>query len=82
MLASAFYLTVKALEYETVNPEADDPGDRGEFFDPSSMQETTVRSDVPNLPAMADGSEVPAGGIARLSTETGDTRIGKFKESF
>lgn len=43
LLATAFYLLVKALEYETVNPEADTDGAmRRMKFDPNSHDEHTL----------------------------------------
>lgn len=39
MLASGFYMFIKALEYETVNPEQDDEGSTGKHFDPATQQE-------------------------------------------
>lgn len=39
MLASGFYMFIKALEYETVNPEQDDEGTAGHHFNPATQQE-------------------------------------------
>lgn len=42
LLASGFYMFIKALEYETVNPEQDGEGNEGRAFDPSSGVERKV----------------------------------------
>ena len=39
LLASGFYLFIKALEYETVNPDADDEGNEGTHFNPDTGME-------------------------------------------
>jgi hypothetical protein len=39
LLASGFYMLIKALEYETVNPEQDNEGDTGHHFNPATQQE-------------------------------------------
>ena len=46
MLASGFYLFIKALEYETVNPEQDATGDEGHEFDPETGEEKKVRANL------------------------------------
>jgi aquaporin rerated protein, other eukaryote len=46
MLASGFYMFIKALEYETVNPEQDAEGDVGHAFDPNTGTEKRVSSDL------------------------------------
>lgn len=45
LLASGFYMFIKALEYETVNPEQDATGHTGHMFDPSSGVEKAVSPD-------------------------------------
>lgn len=45
LLASGFYMFIKALEYETVNPEQDATGNEGHVFDPSSGTEKAVNPD-------------------------------------
>ena len=47
LLASAFYMFIKALEYETVNPDADNAGQVGVKFDPTTGNEKTVDPDAP-----------------------------------
>ena len=42
MLASGFYLFIKALEYETVNPEQDAQGNEGHHFDPTTGSEKKI----------------------------------------
>ena len=42
LLASGFYMFIKALEYETVNPEQDGEGNEGRAFDPHSGAERKV----------------------------------------
>lgn len=42
LLATGFYLLVKALEYETVNPEQDTDGSMRMTFDPSTGEEKRV----------------------------------------
>ncbi|KIW67190.1 hypothetical protein PV04_06458 [Phialophora macrospora] len=42
LLASGFYMLIKALEYETVNPEQDASGKEGRAFDPRSGDEKRV----------------------------------------
>jgi hypothetical protein len=42
LLASGFYMFIKALEYETVNPEQDGEGNEGRAFDPNSGVEKKV----------------------------------------
>lgn len=42
LLASTFYMFIKALEYETVNPDQDGQGNEGHAFDPSTKTEKRV----------------------------------------
>lgn len=42
LLASGFYMFIKALEYETVNPEQDAAGDPARVFDPNTGVEKRV----------------------------------------
>jgi hypothetical protein len=42
LLASGFYMFIKALEYETVNPEQDDSGEMRRVFDPEKGEETEI----------------------------------------
>jgi predicted outer membrane lipoprotein len=39
LLASGFHVLIKALEYETVEPEQDDEGEAGHHFNPATQQE-------------------------------------------
>lgn len=48
MVASGFYMFIKALEYETVNPEQDGEGNDGRVFDPNSGLEKKI---IPACPA-------------------------------
>jgi len=43
LLASGFYMFIKALEYETVNPEQDADGEEGHMFDPETGLEKKVQ---------------------------------------
>ncbi|KAJ9607999.1 Aquaporin-1 [Cladophialophora chaetospira] len=42
LLASGFYMFIKALEYETVNPEQDASGNEGTVFDPHTGEEKKI----------------------------------------
>ncbi|EXJ58633.1 aquaporin rerated protein, other eukaryote [Cladophialophora yegresii CBS 114405] len=42
LIASGFYMFIKALEYETVNPEQDASGNEGRAFDPRSGVEQRI----------------------------------------
>lgn len=42
ILASSFYMFIKALEYETVNPESDASGNEGHVFDPETRTEKKI----------------------------------------
>ena len=46
LLASGFYMFIKALEYETVNPEQDAGEHTGRAFDPTTGQEKRVDSNL------------------------------------
>lgn len=63
LLASGFYMFIKALEYETVNPEQDGEGNEGRAFDPSSGVEKKV---VPKPGRHHDPyhSDMPAPGLS------------------
>jgi aquaporin rerated protein, other eukaryote len=50
LLASGFYMFIKALEYETVNPEQDDTGHEGHHFDPRTGREKKVATDLHTSP--------------------------------
>lgn len=45
LLASGFYMFIKALEYETVNPDQDGQGNEGHHFDPTTHAEKKVDPD-------------------------------------
>ncbi|ETS76371.1 hypothetical protein PFICI_11758 [Pestalotiopsis fici W106-1] len=47
LLATAFYLLVKALEYETVNPQADTDGTMRMKFDPTTGDENRISPSPP-----------------------------------
>ncbi|KAK5021538.1 Aquaporin-1 [Exophiala sideris] len=46
LLASGFYMLVKALEYETVNPEQDSTGQEAIIFDPETGEEKRIDPEV------------------------------------
>ena len=45
LLASGFYMFIKALEYESVNPDQDAGGKEGIHFDPSTQTEKKIDLD-------------------------------------
>jgi len=47
LLASGFYMFIKALEYETVNPDQDGQGNEGRAFDPTTGKEKRIDPDLP-----------------------------------
>jgi hypothetical protein len=49
LLASSFYMFIKALEYETVNPDQDGQGNEGHVFDPDTGKEKRVDPDMPQV---------------------------------
>lgn len=55
LLATGFYLFVKALEYETVNPEADTDGHSRWTFDPMTGIERKVTHDRHRMASMSQG---------------------------
>jgi len=62
MLAAAFYMFIKSLEYETVNLEVDPNEVVGKKFDPQSRREKLVTRDggeVDALPSNADRARLP-----------------------
>ena len=50
LLASGFYMFIKALEYETVNPEQDSTGNEGRAFDPTTGREEKIDMDEEGAP--------------------------------
>lgn len=62
---------IKALEYETVNPEQDDEGDTGKHFNPTTQQEKPNPAFNPTeYAAMRSGHNVH-GGAGNVSENTG-----------
>ena len=43
LLALGFYIIIKAMEYETANPDQDAMGDKGAHFDPETGDEKPAR---------------------------------------
>ena len=72
LLASGFYMFIKALEYETVNPEQDAAGEEGHMFDPTTGEEKRVGS---NLHASRNG-QVSAASTAPPVTNGDTPRVG------
>lgn len=68
LLASAFYMFIKALEYETVNPDQDAQGNEGHLFDPTTGNEKRIDPDLPSIHPAVD----PIGSRAN----TADVRTG------
>ncbi|KAK7890586.1 Aquaporin-1 [Exophiala xenobiotica] len=57
LLASGFYMFIKALEYETVNPEADAAGEPARVFDPNTGEEKRVDPET-GVPLPHDGGNL------------------------
>jgi aquaporin rerated protein, other eukaryote len=66
LLASGFYLFIKALEYETVNPESDAHAEGGVKFDPETGKEKRIDMDPLSSPTL---SPSPVPGAHRSSDE-------------
>lgn len=60
LLASGFYMFIKALEYETVNPEQDAMGSEGHHFDPNTGKEKRVDPDRAVAPTPATNGRFSA----------------------
>ena len=77
LLASGFYMFIKALEYETVNPEADATGNERRVFDPNTGVERKIdTADAGELHKSRNG-QVSARGPGFLTAERGwDGRVG------
>ena len=77
LLASGFYMFIKALEYETVNPEQDATGQEGHMFDPTTGEEKRVGS---NLNASRNGQASAANAGPPVTNgntaEVGDNNTG------
>jgi aquaporin related protein len=71
LLASGFYMFIKALEYETVNPEQDASGHEGRAFDPRSGVEKRV-----DLESRVEDSGASSGGYASRNGHAGATSTG------
>lgn len=78
--ASGFYITIKALEYETVNPEQDHSGDVDTVrpmvgrSDTNNGQKETETHQAPTLHRLASGGTAGTGGTA-VTNGAGDQRI-------
>ena len=75
LLASGFYMFIKALEYETVNPEQDATGEVGHVFDPETGKEKRVGSDLHTsrhgqVSAANTGTPIMNGNTDRVSDDT------------
>ena len=71
LLASGFYMLVKALEYETVNPEQDSSGQEGMAFDPETGEEKNIDPEGPShLYNSANGQASAASAGATIGTGT------------
>lgn len=88
LLASGFYMFIKALEYETVNPEQDATGQEAIVFDPNTGEEKRMDPDGPshlynspnnqaNAASTGPGTGTPAPNNARASDERTLTRPGR-----
>lgn len=80
--ASAFYVTIKALEYETVNPEQDHSGDAEAGRAPMAKKNTNIsQADTethppPILHRLASAGTAGTGGTVGTATNgAGDQRI-------
>jgi len=75
LLASGFYMFIKALEYETANPDQDATGTEMHHFDPHTGKEVTV--DDPDefnngAVSVSPNGQVSAGAVnSRVATLTG-----------
>ena len=67
MLASSFYMFIKALEYETVNPDQDGQGNQGHQFDPTTGKEKKVDPD--QRLSVSRGGNTGAGATRNTSEE-------------
>jgi aquaporin related protein len=77
LLASGFYLFIKALEYETVNPEQDGEGEKGVAFDPRTGEERRVGS---NLHTSTNGQVSASPGTFGPVTSNDDLTYGNGPE--
>jgi aquaporin rerated protein, other eukaryote len=72
MLASGFYMFIKAPEYETVNHEQDDEGNVGMHFNPATQQEKPDPAFCPaeyaNMQTQKDLSVNPNGQVSAANT--------------
>jgi aquaporin related protein len=71
LLASGFYMFIKALEYETVNPEQDASGHEGRAFDPRSGVEKRV-----DLESRVEDSGASNGGYTSRNGHAGSASTG------
>ena len=63
LLASGFYLFIKALEYETVNPDAEDAGDVHMHFNPETGTEMKQSALHTSTNGQVSASNAEAGGL-------------------
>lgn len=61
LLASGFYMLIKALEYETVNPEQDNEGGKGHHFNPATQLEKPDPSFNPAAYARMEANNASSG---------------------
>lgn len=67
LLASSFYMVIKAVEHETVNPDQDGEGNEGHHFDPNTHNEKLVDPTIiPAHPAV--DSPTDASNLERSAT--------------
>jgi aquaporin rerated protein, other eukaryote len=76
LLASAFYMFIKALEYETFNPEQDSSGNEGRSFDPHSRSEKKVDPEQQMSPLAPLAGGMQASGNGRVSVDGPEQGIG------
>ena len=72
LLASGFYMFIKALEYETVNPEADDSGEVGHAFNPETGEEEKVNNRAPSNLHRSPNGQVSASNVTPLTNGGGN----------
>ena len=91
LLASSFYMFIKALEYETVNPEQDSTGTQGTRFDPITGTEKpiepidplgdTTRRDGTNLNMSGHGQASAASIATHLHSTSSDTEVHGYRNA-
>ncbi|KAI1503656.1 aquaporin-like protein [Biscogniauxia marginata] len=83
LLASAFYVTIKALEYETVNPEQDNAGnaDVNRFGLSTINSSEKVEADAiehPNITRLNSNGPGTGSGGKRVTLSRGNTNTGSY----